>query len=80
MNNNNMINTNKQTELFFVVTIRVDGRNLETKPFKAKNKEDAVSIAENKANINFPNAEDIDAVNVEEITKDECERWAGVKQ
>jgi len=56
---------------WFVITIRVDGRNLETKPFKAKSREDAIFMAENGAKINFPDAEDIDAVNSEEMDEDE---------
>jgi hypothetical protein len=51
----------------YSVTIKVDGRTLETKPFIAKNKEDAIQISEKRGRINFPNAEDVDAVNVEEI-------------
>lgn len=66
-----------RTELgsnFFAVTIRVDGRNLETKPFRAKSKEQAMNMAENNGIANFPNAEEIDAVNVEVMTEEECFR------
>jgi len=51
----------------YSVTLRIDGKNLETKPFKAKNKEIALLSAEMKARKDFPNAEEIDAVNIEEI-------------
>ena len=51
----------------FSATIRVDGRNFETKPFNAKNKEEAWEFADKKAQKDFPKADGVDCVNIEEI-------------
>jgi hypothetical protein len=51
----------------YSVTIKIDGRTYETKPFIAKNSAQALHIAELKGKINFPKAEDVDAVNVEKV-------------
>ena len=55
----------------YSVTIRVDGRDIETKPFYAKNSAEACVIAELNGRINFPKAEEVDAVNVEYITNED---------
>ena len=49
----------------FSVTLSIDGRPVETKPFEAFNKQDAIRKAEEKAKRDFPKAEEVDAVNVE---------------
>jgi len=50
----------------FSVTLSVDQKKIETKPFYAKNKEEAIKKAE-EGRKDFPNAEEIDAVNVEVV-------------
>jgi hypothetical protein len=54
----------------YSVTLRIDGRNIETKPFKAENSAQAISMAELKGKTDFPKAEEVDAINVEMCEND----------
>ena len=50
----------------YTVTLKIDGKVIETKPLFAVNSAQACFLAEHKGRINFPNAEEIDVINIEQ--------------